>query len=129
MPDEIKGPGIIQNRIPQIMVSGLHCACPNGRMTNDELFKSALEYGLKDIGTKAFRFKGKQHETLQSRKPNSCPWENRVRRVGRRPKSRPSIHASRRAYLMNQRWDSKSSNNAPKIPLRTKESRLNSKET
>ena len=30
---------------------------------------------------------------------NSCRWENLVRRVGRRPKSRPSIHASRRAYI------------------------------
>ena len=68
MPDEIKGSGIIQNRIPQIVVPGLHCACPNARTTNDELPKRELEYGLKDIGKKAFRLKRKQHEELQSRK-------------------------------------------------------------
>ena len=64
----IKGSGIIQNRIPQIVVPGLHCACPNARTTNDELPKRELEYGLKDIGKKAFRLKRKQHEELQSRK-------------------------------------------------------------
>ena len=49
----------------KIVGSGLHCACPNGRMTNNELFKSVPVYGLKGIRKKAFRLKGKQHETLQ----------------------------------------------------------------
>ena len=67
MPDEIRGSGIILYRIQRIVVNGSDClsSIDRNKMTNDVLFGSELECGLKEIGEEGFLLKEKQRGALQ----------------------------------------------------------------
>ena len=93
MPDKIKE----SNRIPHKSWIPFHCACLNGTMTNDELFKSAL--------VERHRNKGVSFERETARSTTKS--EDKIVVHGKpgatrqsKPKVTPSIPASRRATLM-----------------------------